>query len=157
MFHYHFFTLVLIFCVDSVWTAFTAFTDTTIPLYPQNHSTYLLVHQSGLKNHCMVFKRNELHAEQNFMEAYRNQDGYRTEKRRIELDIYLTLAPCGAQEINCARQLRDFAEDYNFKLNIKVALFYQNNEEELHYLMASRYCTVEAFTEDDSRNLALYI
>jgi len=105
----------------------------------------------------MIFKRKELHAEQNFMEAYRNQDKYRTEKKRIKLDIYTTFAPCGAQEINCARQLRDFAEDYNFKLNIKVAAPYQNNEEELNYLMTSQYCTVKAFTEEDYRNLAGYL
>ncbi|KAF6036892.1 hypothetical protein EB796_004802 [Bugula neritina] len=132
--------------------------DPIIPVpYPQNPSTYLLVNQTGLENQYMVFKRDELHAEQNFMEAYRNQDRYRTENGRIQLDIYLTLAPCGAQEINCAKQLRDFAEDYNFELNIKVAAPYQNNEKELSDLMASEYCTVEAFTYDDYRKLAGYL
>jgi len=121
----------LIFSVEGVWKAFT---DTSVPPYPRNAPTYLLVHQSGLKNQYMVFKRDELHAEQNFMEAYRNQDRYRTENGRIELYIYLTLAPCGVQEMNCAKQLRDFAEEYNFELNIKVAAPYQNDEEELSYI-----------------------
>jgi len=76
---------------------------------------------------------------------------------RIELDIYLTLAPCGAQEINCAKQLRDFAEEYNFELNIKAAAPYHESEEELSYLMTSKYCTVEAFTVEDYRNLAGYL
>jgi len=137
----------LIFSVEGVWKAFT---DISIPPYPRNAPTYLLVHQSGLKNQYIVFKRDE----QNFMEACRNQDRYRTGNGRIQLDIYLTLAPCGAQEINCAKQLRYFAKDYNFELNIKAAAPYQNNEEELSYLMTSQYCTVEAFTEEDYRNLA---
>jgi len=91
------------------------------------------------------------------MEAYRNHGRYRTENERIKLDIYLNLAPCGAQEMDCAKQLRDFAEDYNFELNIKVAALYQNNEEELCYLMTSEYCTVSSFTKDDYKHLTEYL
>jgi len=78
------------------------------------------------------------------MNAYREDYGDRlgTNMERVKLDIYLTLAPCGAQEINCAKQLGNFAEEYNFELNIKAAAPYQNNEEELSYLMTSQYCTV---------------
>jgi len=146
----------LIFFVDSVWKAFT---DTTILPQPRNPSTYLLVHdRSGLKNQYMVFKKDELHAEQNFMEAHRNQDKYRTENEPLKkIDMYFTLAPCGAQEMDCAQQLRDFAQDCNFELNIKVAAPYQKNKEKLSYLMTSEYCTVRAFTEKDYKKLAGYL
>jgi len=92
------------------------------------------------------------------MKAHRNQDKYRTENEQLKkIDMYFTLAPCGAQEMNCAQQLRDFAQDCNFELNIKVAAPYQNNKEKLSYLMTSKYCTVRAFTEKDYGKLAGYL
>jgi len=95
------------------------------------------------------------------MNAYRKDYGGRlgTNMERVKLDMYLTYAPCGAcpPAMNCARQLIEFAEEYNFKLNIKAAAPYINNRVELCELMASDNCTVKAFTEEDYRNLAWYL
>jgi len=127
--------------------------------------TFLLVHHPGVENQNRLFRNvpGRSHAEQNFMEVYKNQyaERYQTKNKRVRLDVYLTFAPCGApcspthlKGKNCATALRTFAEDYNFELNIKAAAPYENNKKELCELMTSRYCTVEAFTEEDYRNLA---
>jgi len=94
------------------------------------------------------------------MNAYREDYGDRlgTNMERIKLDLYLTYAPCGASGMDCARQLIEFAEEYKFELNIKVAALYYQNRLELRELMASPHCTVEAFTEEqDYRDLAEYL
>jgi len=112
--------------------------------------TYLVVHHSDTEEQNKIFKTYGLHAEENFMDHYRGE-------RHRKVQLYLTLAPCGAQEKNCAKQLTDFAEAYNFELNIKVAALHQNNEEDLRYLMTSEYCTVEAFRKKDYRDLAKHL
>jgi len=120
---------------------------------------YLCVHQDGAKNQNNLFTSKGSHAEQNFMTAYKEQYAERsgTKKKREKLDMYITLAPCGSKGMNCATELRDFAEDYNFHLNIKAAGPYYQNEEELQHLIASRHCSVKAFTRKDYRKLAEYL
>jgi len=123
--------------------------------------TYLCVHQAGVENQNRLFQNvpGSHHAEQNFMEAYENQyaERFGTKKKREKLDVYLTFAPCGSKGMNCATELRKFAEDYNFHLNIKAAGPYYQNEEELQHLMASRHCSVKAFMKKDYRKLAEHL
>jgi len=97
---------------------------------------------------------------------------------RVRLNIYLNRTPCGAplgdppgapynvfprfrfdgRPRDCATKLRNFAENSNFELNIKVSMYsYCGNADDLSYLMTSKYCTVEAFTEEDDRNLTRYL
>jgi len=143
------------YLVESAWKVYT---EEITPPYPR----YLFVHNSGAKKKTIrLFKCDEeSHAEQKFMEAYKEayyEERYKKNAGLAKLNIYLTFAPCGAQEMNCARALRKFAKDYNFKLNIKAVRAYHENEEDLCQLMTSKYCTVEAFTEQDYRNLAGYL
>jgi len=123
--------------------------------------TFLLVHHPGVENQNRFFQNaTGLHAEENFMNAYGNEYANRYQNalsERVKLDMYLTYAPCGARGKSCAKQLRDFAEDYKFDLNIKAAAPYYQNIDELCYLMTSKYCTVEAFTEQDYIDLAQYL
>jgi len=87
-----------------------------------------------------------------YTEAY--EDRFNKGVGPAKLNIYLTFEPCGAQEENCARALRKFAENYRLKLNIKAVRPYHENEEDLCQLMTSQYCTVEAFTEQDYTHLS---
>jgi len=102
----------------------------------------------------MIFENGVSTAEQMFMEVFKNQEKFQTRCSTIYLDMYLLFAPCDAQRMNCARQLRTFAEDFNFQLNIKAVGLNYPNEEQLQQLMASLHCSVEAITEKDYRNLA---
>jgi len=97
------------------------------------------------------------------MNTYRSE-GYVPKYDRVKLDMYLTYAPSGAprgipeeRAHDCARQLRAFADEFNFQLNIKVAAPYIENEEDLCYLMTSQFCSVEAFTMEDYKNLAKHL
>jgi len=118
--------------------------------------TYLLVHHPGGENDDRLFQSVKLHAEQNFMNAYET-DEHRARSERVKLDMYITFAPCGVQGMDCATKLRAFAEEYNFKLNIKAAAPYYRNQKELCSLMTSEFCTVEAFTKEDYRHLSKYL
>jgi len=143
----------MIFSAESAWKVYT---EEITPPYPR----YLFVHNSVGEDQTRLFKSDEeSHTEQKFMEAYTEayEDRYKAEVEPVKLDVYLTFAPCGAQGMDCARALRKFAEDYNFELSIKAVKPYHENEEELRYLMASQYCTVNAFTEEDYRVLAGYL
>jgi len=136
--------------VDAVWGTY----DNT-----EDHSktAYLLVHSPGDKLFQSFMGK---HAEEKFIEVYEREEGYEAGNERQKLDMYFKYAPCGSEgrrQRDCATELRDFAENNNFELNIKAAAPYQDNEEELSYLMTSQYCTVEAFTEQDYRNLATYL
>jgi len=145
--------LVVLFSIESVWKIYT---EEITPPYPR----YLFVYNSDDGDQTRLFKSDEeSHAEQKFMEAYReaNGDRYKAKYGPVQLNMYLTFAPCGAQEMNCARALRKFANDYNFKLNIKAVRSYHENEEELCDLMTSQYCTVRSFTKEDYKNLARYL
>jgi len=65
--------------------------------------------------------------------------------------VYLT------ETLNCYLELIDFAKDYNFYLNVKVA-WHSDYKNELNYLIKkSENCTVEAFTEDDYKDLARHL
>jgi len=131
------------------------YTEEITPPYPR----YLFVYNPVDEEQTRLFRSDELHVEQKFMKFYKkaNKERYNEDVSLAELDIYLTFAPCGAQELDCARELRKFAEDYKFILDIKAAEPYQENEEDLCYLMTSQYCTVRSFTGDDYRNLAEYL
>jgi len=142
----------LIFLTDAVWINYT-----NAGQWPDK--TYLLVHQPGAENQNRFFTCVGSHAEQNFMKAFIADYGerYKAGNRCVKLDMYLTYAPCGASRMDCARQLKVFAEEYNFELNIKAAWPYYENLTELSLLMTSRICTVRSFTGDDYRNLAEYL
>jgi len=88
------------------------------------------------------------------------EEGYVAEDERVKLDVYITFAPCGTEGQkgkDCATKLREFAENNNFELNVKAAGPYIGNETELGELMASPYCTVEAFRKKDYIDLAKYL
>jgi len=94
------------------------------------------------------------------MEVYRREEGYVARNERKKLDMYLTYAPCGTEggsPKDCATRLINFAQKNNFELNIKVARPYYGNRRQLRELMADLHCTVEAFTDEDYRNLAEYL
>jgi len=94
------------------------------------------------------------------MEVYKRKEGYVPGNEREKLDMYLTYAPCGTgggSPKNCATKLIDFAEKNNFKLDIKAARPYYENEKLLGTLMAYPYCTVEAFRKKDYIDLARYL
>jgi len=143
--------IVLLFSVESVWKVYT---DTSI----RSARTYLYVHHRDDENKDKLYGSDvESHAEQKFMNEYRNQGRTSDAKNCEQLDMYFTFAPCGTQERNCAWELRAFAEEYNLYLNIKAAAPYNQNDKELCYLMTSQYCTVEAFTRDDYKVLTGYL
>jgi len=71
--------------------------------------------------------------------------------------MYLTFAPCGAKGMNCAEDLREFAEEHNFHLNIKAAWLYWKNKRKSQHLMACRHCSTKAFMKKDYINLAGYL
>jgi len=130
--------------VCSVESAWKVFTDTSI-VTPE---TYLFVHQRGDKNEDELFTSDvESNAEQEFMEAFRNE----AREEQVQLDVYLT------HGISCARDLRQFAEEYNFELKIKVTELAVGNDEDLQHLMTSRNCTVEAFKKQHYIDLANYL
>jgi len=142
--------IVNVISVVSVWMVYT---NTNI----RSPQKYLVVHNSGTEKPHEIFKTNGQHAEKIFIDHYQDERR-RAEKEQIKLNIYLSFVPCGAQERNCARELRYFAKMYKFKLNIKVAAPYQKHEEELRELMTSAlHCTVEAFTVKDYRDLARHL
>jgi len=142
------------YIVESAWKSYM---EQITPPYPR----YLYVHSSGAKNKTRLFKSDEeSHAEQKFMEAYKeaNEDRYKKGVRLVNLNIYLTFEPCGAQEKNCARALKKFAIDYRFLLNIKAVKRYHENEKDLQHLMAVPICcTVKAFTTKDYSDLKEYL
>lgn len=106
---------------------------------------YLLVHSPGGNRLFENFETR--HAEEKFMEVY-GEKGNIAGNKRVKLDVYLTYAPCGIKgkrSNNCATKLIAFAGKNNFELNIKTARPRIGNGRELSELMASPYCTVEAF------------
>jgi len=67
------------------------------------------------------------------------------------LDGYLT------HGISCASNLRQFAEECNFELKIKVSELAVRNDQDLQHLMLSQHCTVEAFKKQHYIDLAKYL
>jgi len=151
--------LFIIFLTYLVGSAWKIYKGEITPPYPR----YLYVHSSVAKKTTIrLFKSDEeSHAEQKFVEAYEAayyEDRYKKGVSLVNLNIYLTFAPCGAQEKNCVRALKKFAEDYSFELNIKAVRPYHENKKDLQSLTEFPiFCTVEAFTEDDYRDLARYL
>jgi len=93
------------------------------------------------------------HTKQNFIRdlGERYKERKNAGKEQIQLHVYLT------ETMNCHLELIDFAKDYNFYLNVKVA-WHSDYKDELGYLIKkSENCTVEAFTEDDYKDLARYL
>jgi len=69
-------------------------------------------------------------------------------EEQVQLDVYLT------HRITCARNLRQFAEECNFELKVKVAELAVRNDQDLQHLMTSRHCIVEAFKKQHDIYLA---
>jgi len=150
---YHNYIFIILFYVifDTLYieSAWKVFTDTSIP----SDRTYLFVHHHDDESQNELFTSNgNSHAEQKFIEDFKedNEKRYRAGGKQVKLDVYLT------HPINYAGQLKTFAEEYSFHLNIVVGAC-QEMEEELCDLMTSGYCAVRSFTKDDYKTLAKYL
>jgi len=137
----------LTFFVEGAWKVFT---DASIPS-PRN---YFFFHQPGKQRKYEFWTIDGgSHTKQSFIrdlgEHYKERKN--AEKEQVQLLVYLT------ETMNCHLELIDFAKDYNFYLNVKVA-WHSNYKDELSYLIKkSENCTVGAFTKDDYRDLAKHL
>jgi len=132
----------LIFLVESAWKVFT---DVYIP----SSRTYLFVHFCGTKTRGRFFTSDGLHAEQKFMKDFKGtyKERYRAGNKQVKLDVYLT------HPINCAGQLKAFAEEYSFHLNIVVGAC-SELEEELHELIKEKEEELRELMKNEKKELS---
>jgi len=135
----------LTFFVESAWKVFT---DVSIP---SPRSYFFFNHPGNQRKDELWTIDGGSHTKQRFIrdlgEHYKER---KNAEKEVQLHVYLT------KTMDCHSELVDFSKNYNFYLNIKVAQSY--NEHELSYLINKpESCTVEAFTEDDYRDLARHL
>jgi len=137
----------LTFFVESAWKVFTY---ASIP----SRRSYFFFHYPGNQKKDGLWTIDEgPHTKQKFIrglgEHYKERK--HAGKEQVQLHVYLT------ETMDCHLELIEFAKDYNFYLNVKVA-WHSDYKDELSYLIKeSENCTVKAFTEDDYKDLARHL
>jgi len=132
----------LILYIESAWKVFT---DTSIP----SARTYLFVHHPGDESQNRLFTSDgKSHAEQNFIVDFEkdNKERHGAGGKQVKLDVYIT------HPINCAGQLKAFAEEYSFHLNIVVGACH-DKEKELCKLMKVKEKKLQELMKEKEKEL----
>jgi len=129
----------LILYTESAWKVFTGH---NIP----SARAYLFVHYPSDQKKDRLFTRDIWHAEEelikDFKEDYKKR--YKAGDKQIKLEVYLT------HSINYAGQLKVFAEEYSFHLNIVVGVC-REKEEELRELMREKEEELREFIKNEEQ------